>query len=234
MQAGEAQLEPFVREYYRELYKLGDATSTLIEPRVGREPGMTLIIMGIIGLLVLPVGIALFLVHFTRVSMYRKRRDGIKRAATQGRLRAFEPVMINQDFLDGKVEISAGLFMGVADNGAPLDKNAVTDALVEVQFAEEGSRISRMLADERFELFRRRLVPLRTVAAGRMQFFDMSLVRARHAFPLSSSQEFFAMVDPGLAQNAAFFVPDVIIEYARRRAAGENVPMPTEPLLAAP
>ncbi|HLP86121.1 MAG TPA: hypothetical protein VK157_17340 [Phycisphaerales bacterium] len=230
----EGQLEPFVREYYNALYKQGgDVMSTVIEPRVGREPGYTLIILGIVGLLVLPVGIAILLAHFVRVSSYRRRRDGVKRAATTGRLRSFEPVLINEEFLEGKADMSAGLFMGVADDGPELEHEQLMDAMTEVQFAEPKSAIDAMMKDDRYGVFRRRTIPLKSGGVRAVTFFDMSLVRARHKMPLTNSAEYFAMVEPGATQNAAFFVPDVVVAYAKARAAGQQVPMPQEPLLAA-
>jgi hypothetical protein len=45
------------------------------------------------------------------------------------------------------------------------------------------------------------------------------------------TRAYFAMIDPGSKAQAAFMVPDVVLEWARLRASGRNAALPDDPLL---
>jgi len=225
------RLEPYVREYYQTQLREKRALPVTIEPTLGHPPGPGFLIFGILFLVLGPFGVGMIIYHFVRASRYRAREASVVRAATQGKLRQLDPSQINNEFLSGKTDGSVGRFLGLADDGPPLDPSTHEDVLTLASFADEkDAEFGRLFRDDSFKPFRRHMVTC-SLAPGRLLAgFDMILFGERLKGD-RKTREYFAMIDPGSKAQAAFMVPDVVLEWARLRASGRNAALPDDPLL---
>ncbi|MFO0858428.1 MAG: hypothetical protein U0640_13865 [Phycisphaerales bacterium] len=227
-----AKIEPFVLEYYRLLASDGKITANLIEPQIGSRPGNVRLLLGIPLLACPPIGIHLIIRHFVVKSQHQKMRDNVMRAATSGKLRSMTPIMINSAFLDGSVPFAPGLFLGIADEGPALPEQLAEQLEMMVSFSGDDDKdYGPMLKDQNYVRFRRRFAPTHATEGRKVATFDIFLYRQRFSQAGAHRFEYYAMVQPGESGNVAFMVPDSVIEYAKKRAEGKRLEMPSDPLV---